>query len=210
MSTINLEKIKQAKLVTSPFRYFVCDDSIDTKYQSIINEHFPKSQIPGSVPMSNLEYGAAFQRLVADLEGTEFTEIIEEKLGINLSDKPTMLTVRNYCRKKDGAIHTDSKTKIITVLLYLNNDWSSTEGGCLRLLPSGESLENYFCEIEPKWGTMLVFVNSPEAWHGHKSYEGERRVLQLNWVTSLDVVKHEQKRHNFSFGIKKLLNPSHE
>lgn len=206
MSTLNLDKIRNALLHREPFSYFVCENSVDTKYQSIIDEHFPKSTIAGSVPPSNLDYGAPFQRLIADLEGTEFTELIQEKLQIDLLEKPTMLTVRNYCRKKDGAIHTDSKTKIITVLLYLNSNWKSTEGGKLRLLRSGDSLEDYFDEIVPKWGTMLVFINSPNAWHGHKSYEGERRVLQLNWVSSLDVVKYEQKRHNFSYGLKQLKN----
>ena len=41
-------------------------------------------------------------------------------------------TLRGYSRKKDGKIHTDSKTKILTVLLYLNENWLDINGN-LRL-----------------------------------------------------------------------------
>jgi hypothetical protein len=39
----------------------------------------------------------------------------ELKFSIDLTGRPTMITVRGRCSKeKDGKIHTDSKTKIIT------------------------------------------------------------------------------------------------
>ena len=48
-----------------------------------------------------------------------FQKAIEEKFDIDLTDRPTMYTVRGYVRSRDGEIHTDSKTKLITVLLYM-------------------------------------------------------------------------------------------
>ena len=59
-------------------------------------------------------------------------------------------------------------------------------------------------EIEPKGGTLLVFKRSDNSWHGHHSFEGKRRAIQLNWVTEASVVKREQSRHGFSSKIKKL------
>ena len=70
-------------------------------------------------------------------------------------------------QKKDGSIHTDSKTKIITVLLYLNEAWDAA-GGRLRLLRSGTDLENYVAELPPSNGTLLIFRRSDNSWHGHK------------------------------------------
>ena len=58
-----------------------------------------------------------------------------------------------------GVIHTDSKDKIITVLLYLNRDWPHTTGR-LRLLRNGQSLDDYAVEIPPDNGTLLVFKRS--------------------------------------------------
>ena len=39
-----------------------------------------------------------------------------------------MITVRGCCSEKDGKIHTDSKTKIISLLIYLNSSWGNTGG----------------------------------------------------------------------------------
>ena len=45
-------------------------------------------------------------------------------------------------RAKDGQIHTDSKDKIITVLLYLNENWQQP-GGRLRILRSGQNVDDF-------------------------------------------------------------------
>ncbi len=116
-----------------------------------------------------------------------------------------MYTVRGFCRARDGQIHTDSKTKIITVLLYMNGrEWPS-DSGRLRLLRGGTDLEDYVAEVEPAGGTLLVFRRSDNSWHGHHSFEGRRRAIQLNWVTDQSVVDREQGRHGFSSKLKKLL-----
>jgi SM-20-related protein len=49
-----------------------------------------------------------------------------------------------------------------------------------------------------------VFRRSDSSWHGHKPYEGPRRAIQFNWVTSQDVVNREQARHRFSTRLKML------
>ena len=65
-----------------------------------------------------------------------------EKLGLPLSDHPTMITVRGLARATDGKIHTDSGGKLATVLLYINDGWNA-EGGRLRLLRSAGDLDDY-------------------------------------------------------------------
>jgi SM-20-related protein len=49
---------------------------------------------------------------------------------------------------------------------------------------------------------------TPHSWHGHEPSEGERRVIQLNWVTEDSVVRHEQARHRFSARLKRLFAPA--
>jgi Rps23 Pro-64 3,4-dihydroxylase Tpa1-like proline 4-hydroxylase len=106
-------------------------------------------------------------------------------------------------RSRDGEIHTDSKTKLITVLLYMNEGWES-DGGRLRLLRSGTDLDDYVAEVPPNGGTLLAFRRADNSWHGHKPHEGPRRAIQLNWVTNQDVVDREQNRHRFSTKVKKF------
>ena len=87
----------------------------------------------------------------------------------------------------------------------MNPAWESTEGR-LRLLRSPDSLDNPVVEVPPDEGTLLAFVNTPTAWHGHTSVDGPRRAIQLNWVTDDGVVKREQFRHGLSSRLKRL-NP---
>ena len=98
-----------------------------------------------------------------------------------------MITVRGQARAADGRIHADSRTKLITVLIYMNESWEA-EGGRLRLLRSPDGLDDAVAEVPPAAGTLLAFLNTPHSWHGHSPVSGPRRVIQLNWVTSDAVV----------------------
>jgi Rps23 Pro-64 3,4-dihydroxylase Tpa1-like proline 4-hydroxylase len=115
-----------------------------------------------------------------------------------------MVTVRGQARAKDGRIHTDTDTKIVTVLLYLNPGWKD-DGGRLRLLRSSASLDDYFAEVPPEAGTAVFFRCTDNAWHAHTPYVGQRRAIQLNWVTDESVVRHEERRHRLSARLKKWL-----
>ena len=139
------------------------------------------------------------------MRGPEFQSAIERKFAIDLSGRPTMYTVRGYVRERDGAIHTDSKTKIITVLLYMNERWQE-DGGRLRLLRGPDNLDDYVAEVPPYGGTLLAFRRADNSWHGHKPVSGPRRAIQLNWVTSQAVVDAEQNRHGFSTRLKRIKN----
>ena len=111
-----------------------------------------------------------------------------------------MFTVRGYCRLKDGKIHTDTESKIITVLLSMNRAWAPA-GGRLRLLRSAEDMDDVAIEIPPNFGTMLVFRRCNYSFHGHLPL---RRVIQMNWVTERKFVDRENKRHRWSALFKKL------
>ena len=62
--------------------------------------------------------------------------------------------MRGAADTRDGYIHTDSKTKIVTVLLYLNPAWAP-DGGRLRLLRNGSDLEAVAAEVPPDFGTLV-------------------------------------------------------
>ena len=171
-----------------------------------ISDDYPKVDKAGSFPLSEVTFGPKFKELTDDLNGSEFRAAVGRKFSIDLIDRPTMITVRGRCSEKDGKIHTDSKTKIITVLLYMNSKWESA-GGRLRLLRSENNLDDIVLELPPVAGTLLAFKRSDNSWHGHKPFDGERRVIQLNWVTDEEVVRCEQRRHRFSATMKRIFGP---
>ena len=173
------------------------------KLETPIERDFPSVTHPGSFPLPTLHYGSAFQAFMDAIRGPEFTQAVAEKFGIDLSERPTMVTVRGQSSARDGQIHTDSVTKLVTVLIYMNGKWESPTGR-LRLLRAPDNLNDVIAEVPPDEGTLLVFENKPNAWHGFEAFEGPRRVIQLNWVTNGRVVWWEQTRHKFSAFFKEL------
>lgn len=198
---LDLDALKTAPAKREPFPYVIVPGFVKPEALGAIEKDYPAIDKPGSFPLDTLEYGAAFDQLMSDLRGPEFRDLVAQKLGIDLKGKPTMVTVRGCTRARDGQIHTDSKTKLVTVLLYMNGKWEAP-GGRLRLLRSPDNLNDIIEEVPPQAGTLLLFVNTPNAWHGHEPFEGPRRTIQLNWVSGQGVVVREQIRHRISAFFK--------
>jgi SM-20-related protein len=203
MGLLKIDALAETPLQTEPYEYVVVENFLDAASQEQILGGFPDMPDAGSFPLSELQVGAGMQALFDALDGPEFRKAVEQKFGLDLQGRATMFTLRGRCDARDGRIHTDSKKKIITVLLYLNEGWQE-EGGRLRLLKNGEDLNAVAAEVPPKFGTLLVFRRSENSWHGHEQYVGPRKVLQMNWVVSDKVAAWEQWRHRISAAAKRL------
>ncbi len=205
MTLLDLDRLRKVPLCRDPFDYVVVEDFVARDELAPLVADFPPVPGHGSFPVEGLACGPVFSRLVAALTGPALRSAIEEKFGLDLGSRPTMLTVRGKSDGKDGRIHTDSESKIITLLLYLNLAWGCSEGR-LRLLRGPEDMDDYTREVVPLAGTMLAFRRSPRSFHGHRPHVGERRMVQLNWVTEPAVVRRELNRHRWSARFK-ALNP---
>ncbi|MDB5651629.1 MAG: hypothetical protein JWL62_3149 [Hyphomicrobiales bacterium] len=205
MTYLDFETLDGTQLQRDPFEWLIVENFIRSEQFGNVSADFPKVPGPGSHPPAELSIQGHFAALMKELQGDAFRAAIEKKFDIDLTNRPTMYTVRGFVRQRDGEIHTDSKTKLITVLLYMNEGWES-DGGRLRILRSGTDLEDKVAEVPPYGGTLLAFRRSDNSWHGHKPHEGPRRAIQLNWVTDQAVVDHEQSRHRFSTRMKKITN----
>lgn len=203
MGHLKLEKLRAARVETQPFTYTIVPGFIGPDTVARINATFPKIDQGGSYPVESLESGMMIKEVIAELDGAEFERVIAEKFGVELDGRPKMYSLRGYTRAKDGQIHTDSRDKIITVLLYLNENWQHS-GGKLRLLKNGSNVEDYVAEVAPDNGTLLVFKRSDNSWHGHHPFEGPRRSLQMNWMTSEGSKGFHAIRHKISAVVKKL------
>lgn len=205
MGALDLAAFRATPLVREPFEYLVLPGFVKAEARDAINASYPVIQRPGSFPLSELTYGPAFAGLVAEMNGDEMRRAFEEKFGIDLNGRPTMITARGCASPRDGRIHTDTPSKIITVLIYMNSKWEAP-GGRLRLLRSADDLDDVILEVPPEEGTLLCFRRANNSFHGHKPFVGERRVLQFNWVTEQRIVDRELKRHRFSAWTKRLLS----
>jgi hypothetical protein len=202
---LNIAAIAAAPVAAEPFPFMMAKGALSPEVLARIKVDFPTITQPGIFPLPELKYGPEFERLITEIRSRELEKVLEEKFGVDLSDKPLMITVRGYCQKKDGRIHTDSKDKIVTCLLYLNDTWGE-DGGRLRLLRKGDDLESTICEIPPDGGTFVAFKRTDNSWHGHHPFEGPRRYVMFNWVRSEATLMKNNLRHTISARLKRL-NP---
>jgi hypothetical protein len=205
MGALDLAAFRATPLVREPFEYLVLPGFVKLEACSAINASYPQIKRPGSFPLSELTYGPAFANLMAELNSDEMRRAFEEKFSIDLTGRPTMITARGCASARDGRIHTDTPSKIITVLIYMNSKWDAP-GGRLRLLRSADNLDDMILEVPPDEGTLLCFRRANNSFHGHKPFVGTRRVLQFNWVTEQRFVDRELKRHRFSAWAKRILS----
>jgi hypothetical protein len=200
---LNLDAFKTTPLNREPFEYLIVPRFLGDEALAAINADYPTVTDVGSFPYESLKYGPAFGRLVDELSGEGFRQVVEEKFGLDLGSRPWTLTVRGRCGTRDGNIHTDSTSKIITVLIYVNREWDSG-GGQLRLLRNGKDLDAVVAEVPPVGGTLVCFKRADNSWHGHKPFIGDRRVLQFNWVVGKGNQRMARIRHGLSSTVKRL------
>ncbi|MDX6613512.1 MAG: hypothetical protein QOD75_2698 [Blastocatellia bacterium] len=206
LTIIDLDALYDAPLGEKPFPYVVVNEFLRPEFAHNICRDFPEIKSRGSYPLQELEYGEAFQQLVEELESPALKAVIAEKFQMDLDDRFTLITVRAIANAGDGRIHTDTKSKYLTMLLYLNPAWDA-EGGRLRLLRNDKDLEDYVVEIPPTFGTCVLFRVTENCWHGHKSFNGPRKVLQLNYVKDEAALNRSVRRHRLSAKLKAILQP---
>ena len=148
--------------------------------------------------------GARFNELLEELNGSAFRDIISEKLQLDLHDRPMVITLRGISRAKDGRIHTDSKSKMATILIYFNEPWTA-ESGKLRVLES-ENMDDYVTEIAPDAGAMIAFKVTENCWHGYPAFEGSRQSIQINFVEDDKAANKHGRRHGWTAKLKKLIS----
>jgi SM-20-related protein len=201
---IDLDAIAKVPLDAEPFPHMAASGVLSADSLAEIGRDFPAIASPGLFPLSELQYSGAFARLIDEINSDELAAVVGEKFGIDLSGLPLMITVRAICRQKDGRIHTDTKDKVVTCLLYLNDLSWSPEGGRLRLLRSGTDLNSTIAEIPPNGGNFIAFKRTENSWHGHEPFVGPRRYVMFNWMTSDAALSRNVGRHKFTALLKKI------
>jgi hypothetical protein len=205
MNVLDLAALRATPLAREPYEHLIVPGLVPTASANAVVGDFPRIRGAGLYPLSALDVRGSFAELIAALDSEEFESIVEEKFAVPLAGKPKLFTIRGRCHARDGGIHTDSVTKIVTVLLYLNPEWEA-DGGRLRVLRSATDLKDFAAEVPPLAGTMLAFRRSERSYHGHEPFAGERRAIQVNWITDVATRDREEARHRWSARFK-ALNP---
>jgi hypothetical protein len=186
-----------------PFPFMIAHGQLPDEARNDLERDFPKYTSAGFFPYDPADCGPSVNALVNQMTTPAFASAIGRYLGIdNLGQYPTLVTLCRALNKRHGTIHTDSRSKVATALLYLNPQWPDTSDGCLRFLNKIDDLAAP--ELKPLYGEFAVFKRCDNSFHGHLPYEGERRVIQVAWLTSEEEKLRKTKRGKFSRTFKKL------
>lgn len=203
MAYIDLPAFRATPLIPEPFNHIVVPGFLRAETAARAQDDFPPIAAPGLLPLDATAPGPSFSALIEELTGPEVTAAFSEKFGIDLAGRPVMITLRGRAQDKDGRIHTDSTAKLVTALLYFNDEWQA-KGGRLRLLRKPDDLTDIIAEVPPLLGTLVAFRRSENSYHGHEPFNGVRRYVMINWMTSGLTAQRELMRHRLSAQAKKI------
>lgn len=202
-SILKLDALKNAEVITIPYPFFVVENALaDSEVQAVIKD-FPKIEQGGSFNIEDVEIKPNFDRFLKSLDTPEFRQILTDKFDVNVMEHPMMITLRGYSRQKDGRIHSDSKSKLLTILIYLNESWDAPNGR-LRILNDDKDINNYVAEIGAGPGSLVAFKVTDNGWHGYIPYEGQRQSIQINFLTSEKANAKHKFFHGLSAKVKKI------
>lgn len=202
--TINLDAIRGATFSRDPYPYTLGNDFLKHDKIETLRQEFPAIDKPGYLTVDEVGLKGRFKTLIDELEGEALTEELSKKFGIDLHPYPRLTTIMKQSTPKYGAIHTDGPSKVMTMLVYMNDAWNADANGRLRVLYDGEKFEPYAVEVPPTMGTVFAFLRGDKSWHGHRPFAGERRVVQIAWIKDAAELERKKRRNGVAQFFKGL------
>ena len=199
-----IDKLAAALLQRDPYDYLVVPGFLDKSVVDAINADYPAIPSAGNKDYEHYNRGPAFDAFISELTGPAMCKALSEKFEVDLSGSTTTVTVRTFSELSDGNIHTDHWSKIVTVLVYFNDDWKS-DGGQLRILRSKDDIEDYAAQIPPMAGSLTAFRRCDHSYHGYLRYQGPRRMVQMSWNRPTRAAVVVQNLNRLSTRVMKLL-----
>ncbi|WP_232629887.1 2OG-Fe(II) oxygenase [Methylobacterium sp. Leaf118] len=202
LSILNVDAVRAAPVSRDPYTYFLGNGVLNESAIEEIRQDFPAIAKPGYLTVDEVALKGRFKALIDELESDEFSRLLGDKFGIDLVSCPRLTTIMKKSQPKYGSIHTDGPSKVMTLLVYMNDAWDAPAAGRLRVLYDGKNYEPFAVEVPPTMGTMFAFLRADNSWHGHEPFEGERRVVQVAWVKDANELERKKKRNRTAQFLK--------
>ena len=202
LTLLEPQAIRGANLSREPYDYFLGSDFLKADAIEDLKRDFPSIGKPGYLTVDEVDLKGRFKMLIEELESEELTEELSKKFGKNLHPFPRLTTIMKRSQTKYGAIHTDGPSKVMTLLVYMNDEWQADASGRLRVLYNDKAFEPYAAEVPPTMGTVFAFLRADNSWHGHMPFAGERKVVQVAWVKDADELARKKKRNRVAQVLK--------
>ena len=193
--------------LAAPFPLLSAEGMLDPAAAEQLRADFPRYRGAGFFPHETADCGAAINALVQELTAAPFADALGARLGVErMSSYPALVTLCRSLNRRHGNIHTDSQSKIVTALVYLNADWPHGAAGSLRFLRDIGDIETQVApQVAPVYGNLVAFRRTENSFHGHLPFEGERLTIQVAWLANADALARKTRRGRASRVLKKWL-----
>lgn len=202
LSILDVSAVRAAPVAREPYPYTLGTNVLNPDAIDAIRRDFPDIAKPGYLTVDEVALKGRFKALIDELESDAFSKILGEKFGIDLVSCPRLTTIMRKSQLKYGSIHTDGPSKVLTLLVYMNDAWDAPAAGRLRVLYDGRNYAPFAVEVPPTMGTMFAFQRADNSWHGHEPFEGERRVVQVAWLKDAAELERKRKRNRTAQFLK--------
>ena len=197
----------RTKIHELPFPFLIAEGQLPPEAAAELDRDFPHYDSAGFFPYAPEDCGPSINAVVEAVTSPDYARAIGDRLGVEGLDRyPVLVTICQSLNKRHGTIHTDSRSKVASALLYLSPDWPHGSAGSLRFLNRIDSIDDLAApEVLPIYGALVAFKRADNSFHGHLPFEGERRVIQFAWLTSEEEKLRKTQRGKFSRWLKKLV-----
>jgi len=183
---LDLQRIAQFPMRSEPYRWAAIDRLFRPDHAASLAASFPRDKFKDVagydgekgyryMARSLIHMGAAapshpeglhplWLALAEDLLSDEYRAAVSAASGLELASAPMEVNVIHYGAGSWLGPHVDLKEKILTHILYFNDDWNPRDGGCLNILRAKDP-EQMAAEIRPLVGNSALLVRSDHSWH---------------------------------------------
>ncbi len=210
LSNEEVDSLATEFVTARPFPHVVIEDAIQTPPEAVLPSfpglgsplwrHLDEAYQPGKLVLSRIErIPGPLAVMLRELMEPAALGFFERISGItSLMPDPYMDGGGLHASPPGGVMapHTDTHInqrlgiyRRLNVLVYLNPDWSETDGGCLELYDES-NVRQPVRTVVPRWGTMVIFRSDSHSVHGFTKpigdARGERRALAAYYYTAVD------------------------
>jgi hypothetical protein len=226
-SSLRIDDLINAKVSSKPFKHVYVKGFISKECVRKVNRDFPESlkristygggNIDEGALRKRNEIGGHFEAFLDAMASATLREAFERVFRTDLSNTFIRSTIRGVATKEDGRIHADDASKVVTALVYLNEEWPHEsecgECGKLQLLARRDLRSNSTPANDAYGGNLLAFLN-PAAFgknggfHGFKKFSStrkggclsqdagcERKMVQINYQTRVKLFGDDEKKN---------------
>lgn len=117
-----------------------------------------------STPVRPHALDPVWRRFAEELAGPDYRSVLSQVTGVDLGPLHLEANLFSYGAGAFQEPHQDLPEKVVTHVMWFNEDWERTHGGCLRILRSKDP-DDVAHELLPSLGWSALFVRSPSSWH---------------------------------------------